>query len=475
MRRARAPLVLLVLAIGGCAVGPDFVRPEPVVPPAYRSEVAPAEAASFADQAWFDVFQDATLRGLIDDALTNNYDLRTAAARVEQAQHQVGVTRSELFPQVGYNGAAQRGSSFIGPNTSNQTFNTFLGSFNLAWEIDVWGRIRRATEASEAVLYATDDVRRGVVLSLVSGVAGSYFTLQELDLELEIARRTTENFSETLDLFTRRFKGGVDSKLSVERARAARAQAAATIPQLQQQVVQQENAICTLLGRPPGPIAREPLLTRRALPPQTPPGLPSELLRRRPDILQAERLIESSNAQVGVAVANFFPRIGLTTLYGGQSSDLENVIKTPGVIWAVAGSMLGPIFQGGRLTEAYRAQVADWEASQAIYEQTVLTALGEVSNALIAQQKQEEVRVEQEVQVDALRESVRLALLRYNGGLSTYFEVLEAQQQLFPAELQLAQTDLGRVLAVVDLYRSLGGGWDANDMSVDPGFWPTGP
>ncbi len=475
MRRARAPLVLLVLAIGGCAVGPDFVRPEPVVPPAYRSEVAPAEAASFADQAWFDVFQDATLRGLIDDALTNNYDLRTAAARVEQAQHQVGVTRSELFPQVGYNGAAQRGSSFIGPNTSNQTFNTFLGSFNLAWEIDVWGRIRRATEASEAVLYATDDVRRGVVLSLVSGVAGSYFTLQELDLELEIARRTTENFSETLDLFTRRFKGGVDSKLSVERARAARAQAAATIPQLQQQVVQQENAICTLLGRPPGPIAREPLLTRRALPPQTPPGLPSELLRRRPDILQAERLIESSNAQVGVAVANFFPRIGLTTLYGGQSSDLENVIKTPGVIWAVAGSMLGPIFQGGRLTEAYRVQVADWEASQAIYEQTVLTALGEVSNALIAQQKQEEVRVEQEVQVDALRESVRLALLRYNGGLSTYFEVLEAQQQLFPAELQLAQTDLGRVLAVVDLYRSLGGGWDANDMSVDPGFWPTGP
>ncbi len=477
MRRARARLALglLALAAGGCAVGPDFVKPEPVVPPAYRSEVAPAEAASFADQAWFDVFQDATLRGLIDDALTNNYDLRTAAARVEQAQHQVGVTRSELFPQVGYNGAAQRGSSFIGPNTSNQTFNTFLGSFNLAWEIDVWGRIRRATEASEAVLYATDDVRRGVVLSLVSGVAGSYFTLQELDLELEIARRTTENFSETLDLFTRRFKGGVDSKLSVERARAARAQAAATIPQLQQQLVQQENAICTLLGRPPGPIAREPLLTLRALPPQTPPGLPSELLRRRPDILQAERLIESSNAQVGVAVANFFPRIGLTTLYGGQSSDLENVIKTPGVIWAVAGSMLGPIFQGGRLTEAYRAQVADWEASQAIYEQTVLTALGEVSNALIAQQKQEEVRVEQEVQVAALRESVRLALLRYNGGLSTYFEVLEAQQQLFPAELQLAQTDLGRVLAVVDLYRSLGGGWEANDMSVDPGFWPTGP
>jgi multidrug efflux system outer membrane protein len=466
--------VALALAIGGCAVGPDFVKPEPSMPPEYRSELAPAEAASFADQSWFDIFQDETLRELIDEALANNYDLRTATARVEQAQQLVGVTRSEIFPQVGYQGAAQRGKSFIGPN-DNQTFNVFLGTFNLAWEIDLWGRIRRATEASEATLYATDDVRRGVVLSLVSGVAALYFTLQELDLELEIAQRTTESFTETLELFTRRFQGGVDSKLSVERARAARAQAAAAIPQTQQQIVQQENALCVLLGRPPEPVAREPLLTLQSLPPQTPPGLPSELLQRRPDILQAERLIEASNAQVGVAVANFFPRIGLTSLYGGQSSDLENVVKTPGVIWAIAGSVLGPIFQGGRLTAAYRAQRADWEATKVQYVQTVLTALGEVSNALIAQQKLEEVRVEQAVAVDALRESVRFALLRYDGGLASYFEVLEAQQQLFPAELSLARTDLGRILAVVDLYSALGGGWQANDLRVDPGFWPTGP
>ncbi len=215
----------------------------------------------------------------------------------------------------------------------------------------MWGRIRRATEASEAVLYATDDIRRGVVLSLVSSVATGYFTLQQLDLQLQIAQRTTESFTQTLDLFTRRYKGGVDSMLSVERARAARAQAAATIPQFEQAIVQQENALCTLLGRSPGPVAREPLMTLTSVPPQTPPGLPSELLRRRPDVLQAERLIESSNALVGVTIANFFPRLGLTTLYGGQSSDLENVIKTPGVIWAIAGSLMGPIFQGGRLTE----------------------------------------------------------------------------------------------------------------------------
>lgn len=465
----------LVLTVAGCAVGPDFVKPAPEMPPAYRNELAPGEAASFADEPWFDVFHDAILRGLIDEALAANYDLRTAAARVEQAKHQVGVTRSEIFPQAGYQGAAQRGQSFLGPNVDNQTFNTFLGTFNLAWELDVWGRIRRATEASEAVLYATDDVRRGVVLSLVSGVAAAYFTLQQLDLQLAIAERNTQSFTETLELFTRRYRGGVDSKLSVERARAARAAAAATIPQTQQQIVQQENAICTLLGRPPGPVARAPLMTIDAVPPQTPAGLPSELLRRRPDVLAAERQIESSNAQVGVAVANFFPRIGLTTLYGGQSSDLDNIVKTPGVVWAIAGSMMGPIFQGGRLTEAYRAQVADWEATKAQYAQTVLTALGEVSNALIAQQKLEEVRAEQQVAVDALRESVRFALLRYNGGLSTYFEVLEAQQQLFPAELTLAQTDLGRILAVVDLYRALGGGWQENDVPVAPGFWPTGP
>ena len=472
------------LLLAGCPVGPNFVKPAPEMPAEYRSDLGPAEAASFADQAWFAVFHDAKLRELIETAIANNYDLRTAAARVEQAKHLVGVTRSEIFPQASYQGGAQRGKSFAGPPFElngqtvggvNRTFNTFLGAFSLAWEIDVWGRIRRATEASEASLWATEDVRRGVVLSLVSGVAASYFALQELDLELEIARNTTASFDDTVQLFTRRYEGGVDSKLSVERAKAARAEAAATIPAIEQQIVQQENAISVLLGRPPGPIPREPLLTRTALPPQTPPGLPSQLLQRRPDILQAERLIQAANAQVGVTVANFFPQIGLTTLYGGQSSDLDNIVKTPGAIWAIAGSVLGPIFQGGRLTESYRAAVAEWEGTKSVYEQTVLSALGEVSNALIAQQKLEEVKAQQEQQVAALRESVRLALLRYNGGLSSYFEVLEAQQQLFPAELSLAATDRDRLLAVVDLYRALGGGWAANDQPVEEPFWPQGP
>jgi len=476
-RRARRLLLLLLLplVLAGCPVGPNFVKPQPEMPPEYRSEITPAEAASFAASPWWDVFHDDILRGLIDEGLANNYDLHTAVYRVEAAQHQVGITRSPLFPQASYQGAAQRGKSFLGPNIDNQTFNVFLGTFNLAWEIDVWGRIRRATEASTAQLLASEDFRRGVVLSLVSSVAQSYFSLQVLDLQLEIAKRTTQSFTETEQLFMRRFQGGVDSMLSVQRAKAALDSTAATIPQLEQQIVTAENQISILLGRPPGPIPRQPILTQDAVPPETPPGLPSELLLRRPDVLQAEQEIRAANAQVGVTVANFFPRIGLTTFYGGQSSELSDLVKGPGAAWAIGGSVLGPLFQGGALTESYRQAKAQWEASRQVYEQTVLTALGEVSNALIARQKLEEVRVEQAKAVDALKESVRLALLRYTGGLSTYFEVLEAQQQLFPAENLLAQTDGGRLLAVVQLYAALGGGWEATDKPIEVPFWPAGP
>ena len=468
-------LVLLALLLTGCPVGPNFVKPEPEMPPAYRSEIEPAEAVSFAALAWWDVFDDEILRSLIEEALAGNYDLRTAVYRVEQAKHTVGVTRSPLFPQIGYQGGAGRGKVFTGLQQDNVTLNNFLGTFNLAWEIDLWGRIRRATEASMADFLAAEDFRRGVVLSLVSAVAQAYFELQELDLELEIALRNTQSFRETEALFTRRFQGGVDSLLSVERAKAAYHQTAAAIPQVEQQIVAKENQISILLGRAPGPIPRRPLLTIEALPPETPPGLPSELLQRRPDILQAEEQIKAANALVGVSVANFFPKIGLTTLYGGQSSELQNIVKGPGVVWNVAGSVLGPLFTGGQLIESYRAQKAEWEAAKQQYEQAVLTALGEVSDALIAQEKLAVVENEQARAVKALSESVRLALLRYNGGLSSYYEVLEAQQQLFPAENALAATARDRLLAVVQLYAALGGGWEATDKPEEVGFWPTGP
>lgn len=475
-RTACAAVAALHVALGGCAVGPDFVRPQAEhLPATYRSELAPEEAMSFADLPWWEVFEDEQLRALIREAIDANYDLRTATARVEEARHFVGVARAPLFPSVGYQGAAARGRSFIASGFPSPTQNVFLGAFNLAWEIDVWGRIRRATEQAEAQLYATQDVRRAIVLSLVAQVATAYFTLQELDAELEIARRTTQSFDDTVALFSRRYSGGVDSKLSVERALAARAQAAAAIPDTERQIVIQENALAILLGRPPGPIARSPLLTLAAVPPQTPPGLPPQLLLRRPDILQAEEELHAQSARIGVATADFFPRLGLTAMYGGQSSELEQVFKGSGNVWAISGSLLGPLFQGGALIENLRAADAGFDGAYQQYQQRVLVALAEVSNALTNQQQLERVRDEQLREVEALRESVRLATLRYVGGLSTYYEVLEAQQQLFPAELRLAQTDLARLAAVVDLYRALGGGWQADDIPVDAGFWPTGP
>ncbi len=469
-------VLLLATLLTGCPVGPNYVQPEAPSPAEYRAQLEPGEATSFANLPWWDVFQDQTLRELIQESIQNNYDLKTAVARVQQSEHLVGVARAPLFPQAGYEGGATRGKRFVGfGGVGNQTLNTFLGTFNLAWEIDVWGRVRRTTEAAEAEMYAADDFRRAVVLSLVSGVAQAYFELQELDLQLEIARRTTKSFEETLALFTRRFRGGVDTKLSVERAAAALASTAANIPAFEQAIVTKENEICILVGRTPGPVPRESLMTQDAVIPQTPPGLPSQLLERRPDVLQGQQLVRAANARVGVTVANFFPRIGLTALYGGQSTEIENLVKGPGVVWSIAGSVVGPLFQGGALTESYRAALADWESTKSQYDQTVLVALSEVSNALIAQQKLAEVRVEQARAVEALQESVRLAILRYVGGLATYFEVLEAQQQLYPAENGLAQVDRDRLIAVVQLYRALGGGWSQDDMPVEAGFWPPGP
>jgi multidrug efflux system outer membrane protein len=308
-----------------------------------------------------------------------------------------------------------------------------------------------------------------VVQSLVTDVAATYYNLLELDLELEISRRMTESFRQTLLLFERQYLGGVGNKLETSRAAAALAQTAATIPQVENRIVEQENLMSVLLGRYPADIPRGRPLAEQELP-RTPPGLPSVLLERRPDIAAAEQNIVAANALVGVAVANFFPQIGLTALYGGQSSELENVVKGPGVIWAIAGQLAGPIFQGGALIETYNAQKAFWEQAKFQWAQSILVAFGEVSTALTAQQKLAEVRHEQALAVEALREAVRLATLRYVGGLANYYEVLEAQQQLFPAENSLAQTIRDQLLATVQLYKALGGGWSDDDFQP-PGWF----
>ena len=461
-RRFAAGIVLLSFTTS-CAIGPNFVRPPVVAPEDYRGQVQPTEATSIADLPWWEVFQDDVLQQLIEEALAANYDLKIAVQRVEQARAQLGVARSPFYPQLGYesSGGRQRQPQF--QDTPGVTSDLFYGAFALAWEIDVWGRIRRSSEAAQQSLFATEQFRRGVLLSLVTGVAQAYLALLELDQELAIARATTVSFQETLDLFTRRFEGGVGNKLQVARAQAALSETQAQVPELERRIVFQENAINVLLGRNPGAIARGKSWSERPAPPPTPPGLPSALLERRPDILEAEHAIASANAAVGVAIANFFPRIGLTALYGGQSTELSDIAKGNFSIWNVAGNAAGPLFQGFSLLEQYRGQKAVWEETKASYEQTVITAFAEVSNTLTAQTKLAEARDAQQVAVDSYQESVRLARIRYDSGLATYYEVLEAQQLLFPSEIALAQLQLDQLLTVVTLYRALGGGWQLPD------------
>jgi len=468
MKRALVGL-LAAGGLAGCAVGPNYTPPAVSTPASYRSAQAQVETTSFADLPWWQVFEDPVLQDLVREALEQNYDLTAAAARVEQARAQVGVTRAPLAPQLGYQGGASRNSlnlSSLTGNDNTQTFDSFLGAFNFAWEIDVWGRVRRATEASVAELFAAEDVRRGVVLTLVADVAQAYLTLLELDTELEIARRTTKNFEDTVELFTRQFEGGYTSKLAVTRAQAALATAAAAIPNVERLIAIQENQLSVLLGRPPAPVPRGATLAETRMPPQTPPGLPSELLRRRPDIRRAEQGIIAANADIGVAVANFFPKLGLSAIYGGASSDLQAVFNGAGTVWSFGGTLAGPLFQGGALYYGYKGAEQKWEQALQSYQQSVLQALAEVANALVDQEKLVGVRAQQQVAVDALRESVRLATLRYVGGLATYYEVLEAQQQLFPAENALAQTERNQLVAVVRLYRALGGGWEVEPVGT---------
>jgi multidrug efflux system outer membrane protein len=376
----------------------------------------------------------------------------------------IGVAASELYPQIGYQGFVGREKTFVPLEEAggNLTFNAFAGLLNVAWEIDVWGRIRRSTEAARANLLAQEDVRRGVMLTLVSSVAAAYFNLLELDRELQIAQDSSRTYKKTLDLFTQRFEFGRDNKLPVARAQAAYESSLANEARLKRLIVQQENAISILLGAYPEDIKRGRRLSAQTMP-DAPVGMTSDLMQRRPDILAAEQNMIAANAEVGVAVANFFPRIGLSALYGQQTPTIGDFFSENFSIWNIAAGLAGPIFQGGRIIETYHAQQAYWDGTIAQYRQIILTSFGEVSDALIAQQTLVDQRTSQQRQVAALGESVELSLLRYTAGRASYFEVLEAEQLLFPAQDALAQTERDQLLAVVALYRALGGGWNLSD------------
>jgi multidrug efflux system outer membrane protein len=463
-----AAALVTVGLLAGCAIGPDYERPPVQEQPQYRGLIGPAEAASMADLPWWDVFEDPTLRELVEEALENNLDLRKAIARVDRAREGVGIARSEIFPQIGGEASAARQQTTVVDPSTNRKFNAFIGTFNAAWELDVWGRIRRSTEAAQANYMATEELRRGVLLSLVSAVAGAYFELLGLDLELQVANENVVSFQETLDYFSRRHQGGAGSRLQVTRAEAALANVTATVPAIESDIVAKENQIAVLLGRAPGAIPRGSSLAEQVMPPEAPAGLPSDLLERRPDVLVAEQNVVEANALVGVAVANFLPRIGLTAFWGGASTELSQVSDPRSRVWSYGAGLTTPLFQGGRLLAERRAQIAFWEETVADYQNTLLNAFADVSNALTLRQKLAEARVERARQVDALAESVRLSLIRYERGLASYFEVLEAQQQLFPAQISLARVRTDEFLALVALYRSLGGGWQLGTSWMPP-------
>jgi multidrug efflux system outer membrane protein len=465
---------LAALTIAGCAIGPDYRRPEVAEPPVYREQTTPAEAASIADLPWWEVFQDEALRALIGEALDNNYDLRIAAMRVEEARARAGIARSEFFPQIGGEFDATRGvNSVLGaPSPGAPRDDAFLLAAGMAWEIDIWGRIRRTNEAARAALYATEAFRRGVVLSLTSDIAASYFELLGLDLELEIARRNVDAFTKMRDLFERKFTGGVDSKLGMLRAEASLSSSAATIPALERRIVEVENRLSVLLGREPGPIPRGQPLLEQSAPPQVPAGVPAQLLERRPDVLEAEQVVVAANALVGVSISEFLPRIGLTGLVGGVSTDLDDVLQKRNALWSIAGIATTPIFQGGAIYYGWEEAKARWEQAALDYDATVLEALREVSDALTAREKLALVREEQARAVDALNEAVRISTIRYTDGKASYFEVLNAQQDLFPAETELARTERDQLVAIVQIYRALGGGWSQYQTPQPP---PPGP
>ncbi|HXX70816.1 MAG TPA: efflux transporter outer membrane subunit, partial [Candidatus Acidoferrum sp.] len=433
-----------------------------------------ATTTSEADLAWWEVFKDPVLQGLIKEAFDKNYDLRLAVSRVEQEQALLGVTHSQYYPQVSYDGNISGQQS---PLIANHTYYAY--NFSSFWEIDLFGRIRRMNDAQRAVYFASEEARRDVRLLVMAQVAQGYFQLRALDAQLEIAHHTVASFTDTLNIFTDKFKGGAASGLEVARAQAALSNVAASIPDLERQIVAQENALNLLLGRNPGPVERGSALAEQYDPPQIPAGLPSTLLERRPDLREAEENLIAANANVGVAKANFFPTISLTALFGGVSPQLSELTLS-GKAWTVAGDLTGPIFTAGRLKNQYRAAIAERNQAQISFEKAVTQAFGEVSTSLSAHDKLAKAFKEQGVCVDSYRESVHLASVRYDSGLSSYLEVVDAQIQLYPAESAAVNFDLGRKLALVDLYRALGGGWNLSDpdwknMTVTPVASTAGP
>ena len=454
-------LAVLVLE-AGCMMGPKYKRPTVDVPQEYRAP-APQEAAqasSLGNEQWWQVYQDPVLTQLIHTAIAQNYDVRIAAARVLEAQAQVGITRSNQLP------SANVGADIFSQQNAKVTklfpaYQVNAGELNLSviWNLDFWGKYRRQTEAARAQLLATEWGQRAVISSLVANVATAYFQLRALDSELEISQRTLASRQQSLKLIQVLESHGSASGLDLSQGEQLVYTASETIPDLERQIQQQENVLSVLLGENPQSIPRGQALTEQPLPQNVPAGLPSELLERRPDVRQAEGIMIAANAQIGVAKASFFPNLSLTGLGGLESNALHHFISQPSETWSGAFSVSQPVFQGGALRSQLRLARANWQEAALSYQQTVQSALEQVSNSLVASQKDREFREQQELLTQAAQQTDQLSEVLYKNGGASYLQVLTSETSYFSAELNLVQAQLNERLALVQLYQALGGGW----------------
>ncbi|MGA2645430.1 MAG: efflux transporter outer membrane subunit [Candidatus Sulfotelmatobacter sp.] len=453
---------LAAIVMAGCTVGPNYHRPAVQTPGVYRdlteNPQAQAQAASFADLPWWQVFQDAQLQELIRTALKENYDLQLATERISAARAQVAITRSNLFPQVQAHGNFEGGKD---PSTQSK-YNILGVTADAAFQLDLFGRLRRATEAARAQLLATEDAKNTVILTLVSDVASDYFQLLDLDLELRITQDTVKTQEESVKLTQLRLDHGVATKLDVLQAEQVLDAADAQIPELERQIGQEEDAISILLGHYPEGVRRGRPLAEQPIPPDVPPGMSSSLLERRPDIRQVEQDLIAANAEIGVARAAFFPQISLTGSGGGafgRSTLFTGLMSSQTGIWSYGAQVSQPIFTGGALRGNLRLAESQHRQELIVYKQAIQLAFRDVSDALIGYQKLHQVRVAQETTVRDLQDTVDTSLVRYRGGITTYLEVLDGQRSLFNAELTLAQARGNEYQSLVQLYKALGGGW----------------
>jgi multidrug efflux system outer membrane protein len=462
-------LVVLIISGLSCplALGQKkYQRPQVETPTVYRAdESTQRDPHSLADAKWFEVFKDEKLQGLIREALTYNYDVREAVAHIDEARAIVGIRRSDQLPTI--DGSADitterrsRDGAFTLPEPvkRDRTFGSILLNL-LTFELDIWGRLRKATAAARADLMATEEIHKAVLTTLVSDVATSYFNLRELDFELEVARRTLVSRQESLRIIKLRQERGVSNMLEVRQAEELVYDATEVIPALEQAIEQQENFISYLIGKNPQTVLRGSGLTEQQMPPVVPAGLPSDLIERRPDIRSAEQQLIAANLRIGVAKAAFFPRISLTGFLGFESAQLSNLFSGSRSVWGLLPQVTQPIFTGGRLKSNVRFTQAQQQVFLVNYQRTVQNAFREVSDSLIAHRKVKEVRTEREHLVVTLQDRARLSYLRYTGGVSNLLEALDADRELFDAELSLAQARRDELLTVVQLYKALGGGW----------------